>query len=145
MKVIDICPSCLTELPDGYPFDHVRIDKALGPITGPDLFRAMSKAERREVVLTALRRGVTMRALAERLNFRRDYVQGLLPDEHPESRMSNQVRLEEQIRTMWSKGDSDQVIALLTDWEPSKIGRTRQRLGLPTKRKPADWKATWAW
>jgi hypothetical protein len=63
---INLCPKCLNVLPDDYPFDHVAIDRALAGDTS--VLRGMDLAERRELVQTARRSGMTEYAIAARLN-----------------------------------------------------------------------------
>jgi hypothetical protein len=140
---LDLCPSCLTELPVGYAFDHVAIDRVLAG-AARDLFAAMTADERREVVLAGLSRGMTLMSLRDLLSWGYQHLQALLPDEHPDSKRSADARLERRIRQLWSQGITDAVIATELGCEPSKIGRFRRRMGLPTRRNIAQVRREWA-
>jgi hypothetical protein len=126
----DICPACLAELPAGYLFDHVAIDRAAGGDRA--LFARMQEAERREVVTTTLARGAGLHNLAQTLNWPYTHLQALLPDSHPESRQSQQADAEQLIRQLWEQGLQDTTISARTGLNPSKVGRIRKRLGLGT-------------
>lgn len=132
-----LCPACLTELPDDYPYDHVAIDRVL--TSEPDRLARMSNGEQREVVLTGLARGMTVTALATRLNRGVRRLRELLPDDHPESVASNRNRraaeraqLDLTVRALWEQGLPDTDIALRTGVSVYAIGDTRRRLGLAT-------------
>lgn len=128
--IFDICPMCLVELPDGYPFDHVAIDRALAG--DRDLFASMDADARREVVVTGLARGASLLDLVETLSWAYNTLQALLPDEHPESVASATARNERLIRELWEQALPDVTISARTGLNPSKIGRIRKRLGLAT-------------
>lgn len=127
---VDICPACLTELPAGYPYDHVAIDRA--GRGDRNLFTTMPTAERREVVIAALARGVRLTDLARTLNWTYTSLQSLLPDDHPESTRSHAERADRQVRELWEQGLQDVTIAARTGLNPSTVGRVRKRLGLRT-------------
>lgn len=131
MTMPDLCAACLTELPAGYPYDHVAIDLAL---TGRrDLFEAMDAGERREVVLTGLGRKVSLWEISRRLDWPYGHLQELLPEDHPLSATRRQACLERQIREMWADDLKDVEIALRLGQHASVIGRVRKRLCLPSK------------
>lgn len=133
MKTVDLCPGCLIELADDYAFDHVAIDRVLAG--DRDLFKAMKTAERLEVLLTAFTRGLTIKTLAEAIEWPYAWLQGLLPAEHPQSRESYLADAEQQIRDLYGRGQSDATIAAKTGINPTQIGRLRKKLGLPTRRR----------
>jgi hypothetical protein len=137
MTTITLCPACLAELPDDYPYDHVVIDRVL--TTQPELLSGMTRRERREVVVTGLTRGMSISALSVRLNRAVKYLRELLPADHPESAISNRNRraaerahLDVTVRDLWDKGLPDTDIALRTGTSVYVVGDTRRRLGLAT-------------
>lgn len=128
--VPELCPSCLNELPAGYPYDHVAIDRALrGDRT---TFAAMSTAERAETVITGLARGIDLGRLAHLLTWPYFVLQALLPDDHPNSHAAERARNEQAVRDLWAQNLPDVTIAARTGLNPSVVGRTRKRLGLPS-------------
>ena len=135
--LVDICPACLIELPAGYPFDHVAIDRAAGGDRA--LFVDMPSDLRREVVITALARGSSLYDLMQILNWPYSSLQSVLPDSHPESTQSQDIRSEQLIRQLWERGLQDVTISARTGLNPSKVGRIRKRLGLETlpRQRPA--------
>lgn len=64
----ELCPTCLIELPAGYPFDHAAIDQALNchPDWARARFRALTLDDRGELVRIALARGAKLNALYRR-------------------------------------------------------------------------------
>jgi hypothetical protein len=60
MRVRTLCPLCLDELPDNYPFDHVAIDRILAGKQRP-----ADRAERDEAIRVGIRRGMTITQLAQ--------------------------------------------------------------------------------
>jgi hypothetical protein len=128
--VLDICPACLAQLAEDYPFDHVAVDR--GVAGDRSVFAAMAGPERLEVVVTALSRGVTLLDLADRLAWPYHHLQEMLPPEHPESVESATATAEKIIRELWEQKLADVTISARTGYNPSKIGRIRKRLGLPT-------------
>jgi len=143
MNELIICPACLSELPDDYPYDHVAIDRAVAG--DRPLFVAMSTEERSEVVSTGLSRGATLLDLVNLLSWPFGQLQAVLPDEHPESTASRNARVEQQVRQLWAQGLRDVTISARTGLNPSKVGRVRKRLGLATKvRTNAERRAVWA-
>jgi hypothetical protein len=132
-----LCPACLRELADNYPYDHVAIDRALAG--QPELFTAMTHAEQREAVLTGLERGMSITLLAKRLHCRGGYLRELLPADHPESvenarqrRAAERAALDTTIRTLWAEGIPDTDIALRTGHSVYVIADARRRLALST-------------
>jgi hypothetical protein len=131
MTMPELCAACLTELPAGYPYDHVAIDLAL---TGRrDLFKAMTAGERREVVLTGLARGLTLNIITTRLNWTYGRIQELLPADHPLSVTRQQPDLEQAIRELWAADLKDIEISLRIGQHVSVVGKVRKRLCLPAK------------
>lgn len=140
MKVPTLCPACLTELPASYPYDHVAIDRAAGG--DRTAFAAMSAGEKREVVVTGLAHGAALLDLSILLSWPYNRLQEVLPDGHPASRASQVAEVERLIRDLWEQNLLDVTIAARTGLNPSKIGRIRKRLGLPTRTKrSAHWKS----
>ena len=128
----DICPACLTLLPDGYQFDHVAVDRAIsGDRT---IFAAMTEPEKVDVVVTALSRGFTVSRLAKTLSWPYVRIQQLVPAGHPCSIAEKTARDEQKIRELWEKGLRDVDISAATGINPTQIGRTRKKLGLATRR-----------
>jgi hypothetical protein len=70
-----LCPRCLATLPPGYPHDHVAIDRAVAG--DPLIFARMTADEQREVIATALSRGVSLSALQSQLRVGWDRLQAL--------------------------------------------------------------------
>jgi hypothetical protein len=130
MNTITVCPACLMQLPDGYPYDHVAIDRVLSG--DRILFAAMSRAEKQQVVITGLARRRSLRDLTDQLTWPYAALQTLLPDEHPQSKAAESTRVEAQITELWHRRLSDVEICIRTGLNPGKIGRIRKRLGLPT-------------
>lgn len=136
---ITLCPVCLTELPPGYDFDHVAIDRALD--SDPDLLNAMDPAEQCEVVLTGLARGLTVTGIARRFGWSTGRVRALLPDEHPEStagarkrRAAQRRQLDQLVHDLAAQGLPDTEIALRTERSVYVITDTRRRLNLASHR-----------
>jgi hypothetical protein len=137
MTDITLCPACLTELPDNYPYDHVVFDRALNG--QPQLFDQMRTRERRELILISLSRSMPITELAHRLGRDVSKLRALLPAEHPESltnfrhrRATERTQLDNTVRALWDRGLSDTDIALRTGYSAYVIGDIRRRLGLST-------------
>lgn len=127
--VINLCPNCLTELPDDYPYDHVAIDYALDG--QPGLFRAMDREERREVLLEGRRHGISDQALATRFGISWRRVQ-LLADPHwTDGRRNRPHPHDDLVRALWKQGLSDRAIAPRIGLSHAAITVIRKRLGLP--------------
>lgn len=140
----NLCPACLAELPEDYPYDHVRIDRALGGDLR--LWSRMSRAERCEVVLTGIERRLDPRGLAEVLGLQYSYVQDVLPAEHPQSRESFLAQVEPQVAQMWADGATYVDITLATGLNERSVTRIRRSLNLPDRpRRPlARKRVAWA-
>jgi hypothetical protein len=121
MNIPELCPSCLTELPDGYAFDHVLIDRTLDG--NPQHFRAMSLEERREVIRTGRARGLSDNAIAVRVGSTKLNIAALMGVD-----LSSQ--LNEKVAEYWAQGLSDQAISMQVGCHLSQVARVRRRLGL---------------
>lgn len=131
MNAPELCPACLTELPDGYAYDHVAIDLALAGRR--DLFAAMNEGERREVVLTGLGRRLNLSVIADRLGWPYGRVQELLPDEHPQSAAGRYEAIDQRVKELYEQDLKDMQIALRIGAHVSVVGKVRKRLRLPAK------------
>lgn len=125
-----LCPACLTGMPADYPHDHVEIDRAAAG--DRDLFARMDLGRRRETVIVALARGASLHDLSSRLRWPYPALRGYLPDEHPQSAVSEAAAVEPLVLAMWQKGRSDIAIAARVGCDPRNVGKIRQALGLPT-------------
>ena len=125
---IDLCPACLIELRAGYPYDHVRIDRALAGNAG--LFRSMDSDEQREVVRTGRDRGLSVTALGVRLAKSTTDIHNLLGEPTP-ARAPRQEELDSKVRDLWSRELSDSDIALRIGIHPGTVAKKRHHLGLP--------------
>jgi hypothetical protein len=132
-----LCPACLDELPDDYPYDHVAIDRAL--TSQPERITTMDSHERREVILTGLARDMTVTGLASQFHWRTGQIRALLPADHPEStanarkrRLAERAELDATVRDLWDHGLPDTEIALRSGHSVYAIADTRRRLGLAT-------------
>lgn len=123
-----LCPGCLTELPDDYPYDHVRIDRALGDLA---LFRSMGQDERAEVIRAGLDRGMTLQQVATQVRRTQHDLLVILGGEG-RSLEADRLQLEERIRELHARGLSDSDIALRLGKTAGGINHVRRRLGLPT-------------
>lgn len=70
----NLCPYCLDELPDDYPYDHVAIDLALAGNA------RIHGDERYEAVRVGLARGMSPDAIGKRLHLDRSVVRQLAAD-----------------------------------------------------------------
>ncbi|WP_433368420.1 hypothetical protein ACQPZX_41530 [Actinoplanes sp. CA-142083] len=131
MKIVDLCPGCLTELPEDYPYDHVEIDRALAD--RPGLFTAMDRGQRAETVLAGLARGMSISRIAVHVRWNYAEIQALLPEGHPLSASQARRRSEQQIRELWAQDLSDSAIGLRIGQLPGTVGKVRKRIGLPSK------------
>lgn len=123
-----LCPACLTELPDDYPFDHVAFDRALRG--DRDLFAAMDTTTRGEVVATGLARGLTLMHISRALNWPYNRLEELLAGDPGGER----ARQEELIRQLWEQDLNDTAIAeRIAPLTASSVQKIRCRMGLPSK------------
>ncbi|MEV4283270.1 hypothetical protein [Actinoplanes xinjiangensis] len=137
MNRITLCPACLTVLPEDYPYDHVAIDRTL--TTQPERFTGMARPERREVIITGLNRGMSIKTLAALFHHGTATLQALLPEEHPASavsvrnrRAAERLALDTAVQALWSEGLPDTDISLRTGRSVYAVADARRRLGLPT-------------
>ncbi|MEV6493072.1 hypothetical protein AB0M20_31285 [Actinoplanes sp. NPDC051633] len=144
MNTPTLCPACLCELPDDYPFDHIAIDRAL--TDEPRLFARMPRAERIETVLTGLRRNLSMSTIAARLRCNVDRLRALLPADHPESAVQRRAAaaaerraLETAVASLWRQHLPDTEISMRLDRSVYKIADVRRALGLPTHPTTRRW------
>ncbi|MEU8656926.1 hypothetical protein [Actinoplanes philippinensis] len=141
MNNLTLCPACLTVLPEDYPYDHVAIDRTL--TTQPERFTTMTRPERREVIITGLNRGMSIKALAALLHHGTATLQALLPADHPDSATSRRTRraaeriaLDTAVQALWSDGLPDTDISLRTGRSVYAVADARRRLGLATHPTP---------
>lgn len=135
MTVPRLCPTCLTELPEDYPFDHVAIDLALG--RRPELFATLARDERVEVVRIGLERGRTLGQLSRHFGWSYADMQALVYVH----KLPRSVEVEKQVRRLWEQDLNDGQIGLRLGKHPSSIGKIRQRIGLPTRYIPGGRKS----
>jgi hypothetical protein len=140
---LNICPACLMELPAGYRYDHVRIDRVLGGDRA--LWLAMRQPERREAVLTGIGRRVYPQRLAELLDISYHHVQGVLPDEHPQSRASFVAAAEEKVVRLWMAGATYSEISAASGLDPRTVTKVRHARGLPDRPRRKRPKKAMAW
>ncbi|MFF5082492.1 hypothetical protein ACFY36_36065 [Actinoplanes sp. NPDC000266] len=137
MNHITLCPACLQELPDNYPYDHVAVDRAL--TDQPNRIGGLERQEQREVILTGLARGMTITFLARHFQWGTGRIRALLPTDHPESvpnarhrHAAQRAELDATVHHLWRLGLSDTDIALRTGRSVYVIADSRRRLGLDT-------------
>lgn len=119
----ELCPACLTELPDEYPYDHVRIDRAIAG--NPALFRSMADDEQREVVTAGRRQGMTNYAIAVRIGSTSVYIATLMDEDIT-------AELNQSVAELHAKGLNDLAISLHVGCHRGVVAKVRQRLGLET-------------
>lgn len=124
MKITNLCPGCLTELPDDYPFDHVSIDRTIAG--DPQLFKAMGVEERREVIRAGRALGLSDTAIATRVNRITGDIRYIMGE--PVGR-ADPAR-DEAVRALWNEGLSDGVIGMRVGMHPGSVAKVRHRLGL---------------
>jgi hypothetical protein len=138
-----MCPGCLAEIPVGYPYDHVGIDRVLSGDRA--LFDRMGVDEQAEAVAAGLARGMTLRDLATLLRASYLAIRALLPSEHPQSEASYLANLRRVVAEMYGRGQSDATIGAYLDINPTQVGRMRRELGLVTRRRTtAQVRQQWA-
>jgi DNA-binding NarL/FixJ family response regulator len=123
-----LCPACLTELPAGYPYDHVAIDQALAG--NRQVFSAMDDDERREVIQYGRRTGMTDFAISARLHRSLAFIRAVASGTPP-ARQPAKGAHDADIRELWARGLSDRAIAARLGFDVSNVRRTRTRLQLP--------------
>lgn len=131
MNVITLCPSCLIELPDDYPFDHVEIDRAVAG--DRRVFADMNREQRTDVVVTGLARGKSLNQLAVQFGWSFDRIQELLPDEHLQSAEKSRSELQIRIRELYDQDLTDGDIALRLGRPLGTVSKMRSRMKLPSK------------
>jgi DNA invertase Pin-like site-specific DNA recombinase len=138
MNLPDYCPTCLDELPTDYPYDHTRIDLALGD--QPELFRDMRRDERRQVIATGLTRGWSWYRLGRRFHRSHEQLQRLMAIAKPEPRRWPRPN-DDRVRHRHALGESDRQIARALGLHRKTVYRIRHELGLAANygsdRKPA--------
>jgi Helix-turn-helix domain len=120
--IANLCPGCLTELPPGYPHDHVLFDQAL--TKRPDLYKTMTVDERAELVRAGLARGMTVDQIARHFHTSTSTIRNLAGGDVP-------VALDQQIRRLYHRGHTDYEISLALDVSRSTVQRSREKQGLP--------------
>lgn len=139
MNIPTLCPACLTELDDDYPYDHVAIDRALDD--QPWRFRHMRRGERAEVVTIALTRGMTLTDLAVRFHATFATVRDLAPAQlRPRDKAEQRAELEQQIRDLWAQDLDDGTIALRLGRTIGTVSKIRWRLKLPATHGPGGYR-----
>lgn len=119
MTAPDLCPLCLEQLPDGYPYDHVAIDYAL---TGRTRLRG---SERAEAIRVGHRRGMTRSQISTRLHCNgEDIIRVLGPSQ-------THTGLADDIRRLYAEKRSDGHIATALGISRSEVRKNRNGLGLP--------------
>jgi hypothetical protein len=121
MSLPDLCPGCLAELPADYPFDHVRIDRALAG--GRAMFRSMEADEQREVIRTGRERGLSDSAMARAFGLSHTGIHTLMGDER-------RTEVDDQVRVLWESEFNDSVIGMRLGIHPGTVNKIRTRLGL---------------
>lgn len=125
----NLCPSCLTELPDNYPYDHVAIDRAL---TGS---ARLYGAERYEAAREGFRRGMSTTTIAWTLRLSGDtiagIVAGVIGDERAGSNAREHVALDAEVRRRYAAGQADHHIAAALNVSRSTVQASRARMRLP--------------
>lgn len=112
-----LCPGCATELPAGYPYDHVAIDRALaGQLT-------ITGDTRNEAIRVAERRGWARADIAAVLRCSHSHIADTLGALPPS--------LDVQVRRLHHAGKDDGVIAVALDVSRKTVAAARARLGLP--------------
>lgn len=126
MNLPDLCPQCLTELPDGYPYDHVAIDRALNGQAS--LFRRMSTSEQAEVVRTGRTRRIGYTDMARLFMQPADRLRQLVGDTGP-----HRADFDAKVRALYNQVLPDGTIAVQLGVSYEKVRRSRQRQGLPAQ------------
>lgn len=134
MVLPEFCPSCLDELPDGYPFDHVAIDRALAGDSA--IFGRMAADERRETITVGRRRGMTDSAIAVAINRSLEQVHRIM-GEATRTSTGPKPKHDALVLKYWQHGLSDHQIAFRLGIARSTVGRTRARQGLAPHYTPA--------
>jgi hypothetical protein len=128
---VNLCPSCLADLPADYPYDHVETDQAL--TSRPDLFTRMDRVQRVDTVIAGLAKGMTLNQIALHFRWQHAHIQALLPDGHPQSTAAEKTWIEQQVRDLWGQDLSDSAIAIRIGRHPHAVCKIRARLKLPSK------------
>lgn len=117
-----LCPACLAELPPDYPYDHVRIDRAISG--DADLFKSMPDDERREVITTGRERGLSDYAISKRLRRASSADIAKIMGENTTEAVNQKVA------EMWARGLGDYAISVNLGYHRSAVAKIRERLGL---------------
>jgi hypothetical protein len=125
-----LCPRCLTELPAGYPYDHVAVDYALAG--NHAVYTAMGQAERREVVHAGRAQGLSDNAIGIRVGRNRTHIRRLMGG-RIKNRLSPErlAEIDEQVRTLWEQRLTDAAISRHVGVKGEQVVRSRYRQGLP--------------
>ena len=123
-----LCPQCLNVLPDGYPFDHVAIDRALAGDTS--VLAAMPPAERRELVLDGRRRGLEDWEIAALVHRSTARVRRWVANETGRRPGRPSAIDDAAVRRLWQAGLSDRAIAGELGAGRNAVFLSRRRQGL---------------
>lgn len=126
MNLPDLCPLCLDELPDGYPYDHVAIDLAL------EGSHRVYRAERAEAVRVGLTRGMTPTLISRRLHIATDELHRYTDLARASRAAGDDTRHDTAIRDMHARHINDGAIAITLGITRDQVRYARNRLGLPT-------------
>lgn len=122
-----LCPSCLDELPAGYPYDHVLIDRALAGNRAA--WFAMNDDERGETVRVGLAHGRTYTQLSNLLRRSATDLSRYAGDATP--------TFDAQVKTLYTKGRNDTEIGLALGVHRRTVQTSRSRQQLPALYGPA--------
>lgn len=117
-----LCPACLAELPDEYPYDHVEIDRALAGQAA--LFRRMSPDQQAEVVRTGLARGRSYASMSRLFMRSVNALTAMVGD-------GARDEFDQQVRALHAREFSDQKIAVHLGISYDKARKSRVRQHLP--------------
>lgn len=123
---MNLCPYCLNELPDDYPYDHVAIDLALqgrARVYGD---------ERLEALRIGVARGGAVSIVGRLLGMSNTTVNQVVRHQPRPIRLND-----DDIRRLHATGASDVQIGRELGRHYSVIQRARTRLGLPSLYGPA--------
>lgn len=119
MNVPTLCPYCLEQLPDNYPYDHVAIDLALqGRAT-------VHGDERDEAIRVARNRGMTYTHIERVLGVNNHTIKHAAGTRRPRH------ELDDAVRRLYAAELDDGRIAIALGVSRGDVQQRRARLGLP--------------